>query len=119
MLVATTRGDILPELVTPPLPEPEAPKSWASDDVLVPRAPQSVKPVVDSLRELQSLMTMVKLEKENLAKKKKETECTPFVDPASVAVEFVDSAPIQLPSMLRDLIDTVEKEKRRISSLRL
>ena len=119
MLVATTRGDILPELVTPPLPEPEVPKSWASDDVLVPRAPQSVKPVVDSLRELQSLMAMVKLEKENLAKKKKETGCIPFVDPASAAVEVVDSAPIQLPSMLRDLIDTVEKEKRRISSLRL
>jgi len=115
---ATTRGDMISETVTPPLLKPEIPKSCASGDYLVPRAPQSVKPVVDSLRELQSLMSMVKLEKENLAKKKAETVSIPIVGPTAAA-QVVDSAPTQLPSMLRGLIDTVEKEKRRISSLRL
>ena len=39
--------------------------------------------------------------------------------PVAPVVENISPASPQLPSLLRDLIDTVEREKRRISNLRL
>lgn len=86
-------------------------------------------PVVNSLEALQSLISRVKVEKQNIARKKVNMPAIlgdgyvvrvgGGLMPVAPVVENIPPASPQLPSLLRDLIDTVEREKRRISNLRL
>ena len=76
----------------------------------------------DSLKALHSLISQITTEKHNIARKKVNMPTIPLgilnKDVQQQSEGYVLSNEPKLPSLLRDLINTVEKEKQRISSLR-